>query len=381
MVAKIEFNELMEAGVQFGHSQRYWNPKMAPYIYGVRRKLHIINLLKTRPLLQKATEVIHNIAAHNGKILFVATKRSAQQTIEAEATRAGMPYVNKRWPGGMLTNFKTILQSVKRMKYLEEFIHSDQVASLKKKERLSLERDLQKLKASFNGIRDMSSLPDALFVIDVGQEHIAVKEANNLGIPVIAVVDTNCSPDGINHIIPGNDDSQKAINLYTRIMTDAVVDARKDLEEKMSKAEKVKVAGKTTVKVVKKGQADAATEADTESKTAEKAKPKEPDTENESSKAPAKKKLIKVSAKQVESAAKQDDQEVKKASAVKKPAKKAAAKTAKAEEAKAEPKKKAPAKAKVAKAEEAKAEPKKKAPAKAKPAGKKSAEKDDAGEK
>ena len=133
MLPKIDFDELVQAGVQFGHSQRYWNPKMAPYIYGVRRKLHIINLLKTRPLLQKATEVIHNMASFNGKVLYVATKRSAQQTIEEEATRAGMPYVNKRWPGGMLTNFKTILQSVKRMKYLEEFIQSDEVAGLKRK--------------------------------------------------------------------------------------------------------------------------------------------------------------------------------------------------------------------------------------------------------
>lgn len=306
MVAKIEFSELMEAGVQFGHSQRYWNPKMAPYIYGVRRKLHIINLLKTRPLLQKATDVIHNIAAHNGKILYVATKRSAQQIMEAEATRAGMPYVNRRWPGGMLTNFKTILQSVKRMKYLEEFIHSEQVAGLKKKERLSLERDLQKLKASFNGIRDMNSLPDALFVIDVGQEHIAVKEANKLGIPVIAVVDTNCSPDGINHIIPGNDDSQKAITLYTRIITDAIADARKDLEAQMAKAEKVKLAGKTTVKVVKKDQAEGKGKAEKVEQDAAGAgegvaEKKAPE------KAPAKKKIIKVSAKQVESATQKEE--------------------------------------------------------------------------
>lgn len=297
MIPKIDFTDLMQAGVQFGHSQTYWNPKMAPYIYGVRRKLHIINLLKTRPLLQKATEVIHNIAAYNGKILFVATKRSAQHIIETEAQRAGMPYVNKRWPGGMLTNFKTILQSVKRMKFLEEFIHSDQVAGLKKKERLSLERDLAKLKASFNGIRDMSSLPDALFVIDVGQEHIAVREANKLGIPVIAVVDTNCSPDGIDHIIPGNDDSQKAISLYTNIITDSIVDARKDLEEKMAKAESIKVAGKTTVKVVKKDEVE---QKDTPVK---KVTVSEEESIQEAPKEPVKKKkVIKVSAKQVKSA-------------------------------------------------------------------------------
>jgi len=354
MVAKIEFSELMEAGVQFGHSQRYWNPKMAPYIYGVRRKLHIINLLKTRPLLQKATDIIHNIAAHNGKILYVATKRSAQQIMEAEATRAGMPYVNRRWPGGMLTNFKTILQSVKRMKYLEEFIHSEQVAGLKKKERLSLERDLQKLKASFNGIRDMNSLPDALFVIDVGQEHIAVKEANKLGIPVIAVVDTNCSPDGINHIIPGNDDSQKAITLYTRIITDAIADARKDLEAQMAKAEKVKLAGKTTVKVVKKDQAEGKAD---KVEQEPKADQEDAASAKTAEKAPAKKKIIKVSAKQIESATQKEEGGEKKAAA-KKPAKKPAAKPAakaaskstakstdKAEpKAKAEPKKKAPAK-------------------------------------
>ena len=346
MIPKIDFDELVQAGVQFGHSQRYWNPKMAPYIYGVRRKLHIINLLKTRPLLQKATEVIHNMASFNGKILYVATKRSAQHTIEAEASRAGMPYVNKRWPGGMLTNFKTILQSVKRMKFLEEYIASDEVAGLKKKERLSLERDLTKLKASFNGIRDMTTLPDALFVIDVGQEHIAVKEANKLGIPVIAVVDTNCSPDGINHIIPGNDDSTKAIQLYTRIITDAIADARKNLEEKLAKAEKVKVAGKTTVKVVKKDKNEEPISNAKAESVSENTKEESTD-QSESTEQPAtKKKVIKVTAKQVKKATEQDKDVKPKTAAKKKVSSTKKATPKKAGEAKTSTSKKAPAKTK-----------------------------------
>lgn len=218
----IDFNSLLEAGVHFGHGQEYWNSKMAPYLYGVRRKVHIINLLKTRVLLQKAADYAKHIAGGNGKILYVATKRQAQELIASEANRVSMPYVNRRWPGGMLTNFKTILQSVDRMKYLETFLDSEEAQVLKKKERLSLERDLSKLKASFNGIRDMTSLPDCLFVIDVGQEHIAVREANKLGIPVVGVVDTNCSPEGIDYIIPGNDDSHKAIHLYLNVITDAI---------------------------------------------------------------------------------------------------------------------------------------------------------------
>lgn len=306
MTTQVQFSALLEAGVQFGHSQRYWNPKMAPYIYGVRRKLHIINLLKTRPLLQKAVAEARKITANNGKILFVATKRSAQDIIQEEADKVGMPYVNKRWPGGMLTNFKTILQSVKKMKQLEEFLQTDQASKLKKKERLGIERSLGKLKASFNGIRDMGSLPDCLFVIDVGHEHIAIQEAKKLGIPVIGIVDTNCSPEGVDYIVPGNDDSQKAIHLYCRLIAEAVAQSNKEIAAKI-KASKVKVEGKPSVTVVKKKASpgkDKSEEPKADSKVVKKAAPVTKETEAVvEKKAPAKtKKVIKVSAKQVEEA-------------------------------------------------------------------------------
>jgi len=296
----IKFNDLLESGVHYGHTQRTWNPEMAPYIYGVRRKLHIINLLKTRPLLQKALDQIGQIASNNGKILFVATKRAAQDVLQEQALKCGMPYVNKRWPGGMLTNFKTILQSVKRMKQLEEFIQSDQVGALKKKERLSIQRDLNKLQASFNGIRDMTSLPDCLFIIDVGNEKIAVQEANKLGIPVMGVVDTNCSPKGIDFVVPGNDDSQKSIALYASLVADVIAQQREKIKAKIQ-ASKVKVSGKAAVTVVKK--TDKASKEATEVVTAmaeESAKTEGvKEASSEVKAAPATKKVIKVSAKQV----------------------------------------------------------------------------------
>lgn len=296
----IKFNDLLESGVHYGHTQRTWNPEMAPYIYGVRRKLHIINLLKTRPLLQKALDQIGQIASNNGKILFVATKRAAQDVLQEQAQRCGMPYVNKRWPGGMLTNFKTILQSVKRMKQLEEFIQSDQVDALKKKERLSIQRDLNKLQASFNGIRDMTSLPDCLFIIDVGNEKIAVQEANKLGIPVMGIVDTNCSPKGIDFVVPGNDDSQKSIALYASLVADVITQQREKIKAKIQ-ASKVKVSGKATVTVVKKSDkaskeaAEVVAAVTKERVTTEGAK----EASGEIKAAPAAKKVIKVSAKQV----------------------------------------------------------------------------------
>ena len=200
--------------------------------------------------MAKAAAYLKQVASSNGKVLFVSTKRQAQDVMAQEAKKIGMPYVNKRWPGGMLTNFKTILQSVKRMKHLETFLESDDAFSLKKKERLSKERDLAKLKASFDGIRDMSALPDCLFVIDVGQEHIAVREANKLGIPVVAVVDTNCSPQGVDYVIPGNDDSHKAIVLYCETM----VNAMEAVVAKLKKAEETRAVSSKTgdVTVVKK---------------------------------------------------------------------------------------------------------------------------------
>lgn len=252
MAATVELKELIEHCVHFGHRTCFWEPKMAPYIYGKKSKdLHIINLLKTRPLLQKALQEIESIAASNGKILFVSTKRVAQEAIEQSAKRCEMPYVSKRWPGGMLTNFKTILRSVKKMNELETFIQTKEFSSMKKKERLSAQRDLGKLQASFNGIRHMNSLPDMIFVIDVGHEHIAVREAKKLGIPVVGIVDTNCSPEGIDYVVPGNDDSHKAIDLYTRLVADTIDVAREKIREKIRAAE-VKMEGKTKVKVVKK---------------------------------------------------------------------------------------------------------------------------------
>ena len=182
MTATVDLKELIENGVHFGHRTCSWNPKMAPYIYGQKKGLHIHNLLKTRPLMQKALNEIESVAANNGKILFVSTKRVAQEIVERAATQCEMPSVNKRWPGGMLTNFKTILRSVKKMKDLESYVETEAFAAMKKKERLSVTRELGKLQASFNGIRDMTSLPDMLFIIDVGHEHIAVKEAKKLGI-------------------------------------------------------------------------------------------------------------------------------------------------------------------------------------------------------
>lgn len=324
MAAKVEIKSLIEHCVHFGHRTCFWEPKMAPYIYGKKSKdLHIINLLKTRPLFQKALEEVEAIAANNGKILFVSTKRVAQESIESAAKKCEMPYVSKRWPGGMLTNFKTILKSVKKMKYLEGFIDTPEYSAMKKKERLSVQRELGKLQASFNGIRDMTSLPDMLFIIDVGHEHIAVKEAKKLGIPVVGVVDTNCSPDNIDYIIPGNDDSQKAIELYTRLMSETIDVARVKIREKLKTAE-IKLEGKTKVKVVKKSSGQPAQETKS---VQEKSKPEVTEVPEESVKestdAPAEtKKIIRVGAKKVA------DSEAKKAESAKKTTAKKAASTA-----------------------------------------------------
>lgn len=251
MAATVDLKELIENGVHFGHRTCSWDPKMAPYIYGQKKDLHIHNLLKTRPLMQKALNEMEAVAANNGKILFVSTKRVAQEIVEKAAARCEMPSVNKRWPGGMLTNFKTILRSVKKMKDLEGFVETEAFAAMKKKERLSVTRELGKLQASFNGIRNMGSLPDMLFIIDVGHEHIAVREAKKLGIPVAGIVDTNCTPENIDYVIPGNDDSQKAINLYARLAADTIDAAREKIRAKIKAAE-VKMEGKTKVKVIKK---------------------------------------------------------------------------------------------------------------------------------
>ena len=218
--------EMLEAGVHFGHQTRYWNPKMAPFIFGHRNKIHIVNLEQTVDKFQEATKFVRQLAARGGTILFVGTKRAAREIVAAEAARCGMPYVDSRWLGGMMTNFKTVKSSVKRLKEMEAQLAEGATEAMSKKEALMFERELAKLNKSIGGIKDMNTLPDALFIIDVGYHKIAVAEAGTLGIPVVGVVDTNHSPDGIAHVIPGNDDSAKAIALYARGIADAVVEGR-----------------------------------------------------------------------------------------------------------------------------------------------------------
>ena len=228
-MADVSMRQMLEAGVHFGHQTRYWHPKMAPYIFGERNKIHIINLEKTLPLFNDAMNFIGRMTAKRGKILFVGTKRAAQEAVEREAQRCGMPYVNRRWLGGMLTNFKTVKQSIKRLKELEDTINNGGLDRISKREGLQLRREYDKLNHGLAGIKDMERLPDALFVIDVGYEKIAIAEAAKLGIPVVAVVDTNSKPDGVAYVIPGNDDALSAINLYTKSVADAVADARMTL--------------------------------------------------------------------------------------------------------------------------------------------------------
>jgi len=218
--------EMLEAGVHFGHQTRYWNPKMAQYIFGHRNKIHIINLEQTVVKYQDALKAVKQISARNGKVLFVSTKRAAREIIAEEARRCGMPFVDARWLGGMLTNYKTVKASIKRLKEMETVVADGGNERLTKKEALLFQRELDKLNTSIGGIKDMGGLPDALFVIDVGYHKIAIQEARKLGIPVIAVVDTNHSPDGIDYVIPGNDDSAKAISLYAKGVADAVLAGR-----------------------------------------------------------------------------------------------------------------------------------------------------------
>jgi small subunit ribosomal protein S2 len=220
---------MLEAGVHFGHQTRFWNPKMAPFIFGERNKIHIINLEKTQPMYSEAANFIKGVIADGGKVLFVGTKRSARESIQKEAERAGQPYVNQRWLGGMLTNFKTIRQSIKRLAEITELAASGALDKRGKKEATQLRREMDKLERSLGGIKNMESLPDALFVVDVGHENIALHEAKKLGIPVVAIVDTNCSPDGIDFVIPGNDDAMRAIQLYAAGIAEAVLEGRESV--------------------------------------------------------------------------------------------------------------------------------------------------------
>ncbi len=231
----ISMREMLDAGVHFGHQTRFWNPKMAPYIFGHRNKIHIINLEKSQPMFEEALKFVRQLSANRGSVMMVGTKRTARDTIVEEAGRAGVPYVNQRWLGGMLTNFKTVKISLKRLKEMKVQQETG-LDALSKKEQLMFAREMEKLEKDIGGIQDMPALPDALFIIDVGYHKIAVQEARKLGIPVIGVVDTNHSPEGIDYIIPGNDDSSKAVIMYARAVADAILEGRANATNEVVKA-------------------------------------------------------------------------------------------------------------------------------------------------
>ncbi|MDR1995369.1 30S ribosomal protein S2 [Azonexus sp.] len=222
----VTMREMLEAGVHFGHQTRFWSPKMAPYIFGARNKIHIVNLEKTLAKYNEAMSFVKKLASNRGNVLFVGTKRQAREIIAEEARRAGAPYVDQRWLGGMLTNFKTVKTSIKRLKEMELAVEAGELEKMSKKEALTFRRELEKLQKSIGGIKDMAGLPDAIFVIDVGYHKISITEAEKLGIPVVGVVDTNHSPDGVSYVIPGNDDSSRAIQLYARGVADAILEGR-----------------------------------------------------------------------------------------------------------------------------------------------------------
>ena len=230
-MADVTMRQMLEAGVHFGHQTRYWNPKMAPFIFGERNKIHIINLERSLPLAREASAFVKATVADGGTVLFVGTKRAAREAIQTHAKRCDMPFVSQRWLGGMLTNYKTIRQSVKRLKTLEQMAEEGGFEGLTKKEVLGLSREQEKLERSLGGIKDMRSLPDVMFVVDVDHEDIAIREARKLGIPVVAIVDTNCSPEGVDYIVPGNDDAMRAIELYSAVIADAVLDGKASLPE------------------------------------------------------------------------------------------------------------------------------------------------------
>jgi small subunit ribosomal protein S2 len=370
-MANVTMRQLLEAGVHFGHQTRYWNPKMAPFIFGARGKIHIINLEKTLPLLTDAMNFISRLAAKRGSIMFVGTKRAASSVIEEEAQRCGMPYVSHRWLGGMLTNYRTIRASVKRLKQLESMHEDGSVGHLVKKEVLQLTRERDKLERSLGGIKDMKSLPDALFVVDVSHEDIAIAEARKLGIPVIAIVDTNCSPEEIDYVIPGNDDAIRSIRLYTQLAADAVLEGRastpqvevddefveldeegkpvKRKADKSKKETKKEVAKPAKKKVAKKVVARKAAD---EPKAAEAVKEEAPAAETKEEAAVEKAKAEKAPAEET----KAEKAPAEEAKAEKAPAEEAKAEKAPAEEAKAEEAPAEEAPAEEAKAEEAKAE-------------------------
>jgi small subunit ribosomal protein S2 len=231
----ISMREMLDAGVHFGHQTRFWNPKMAPFIFGHRNKIHIINLEKSLPMYEEAMKFVRQLSANRGNIMIVGTKRTARDIVAQEAARAGVPFVNQRWLGGMLTNFKTVKGSLKRLKDMKAQLEGG-LDALSKKEQLTFSREMEKLQKDIGGIADMASLPDAIFLIDVGYHKIAVQEARKLGIPVIGVVDSNHSPEGIDYVIPGNDDSAKAVTLYARGVADAILEGRANAVQEVVKA-------------------------------------------------------------------------------------------------------------------------------------------------
>ena len=230
----VTMRQMLEAGVHFGHQTRFWNPKMAPYIFGHRNKIHIVNLEKTLPLYQDAMKYIRQLSMNKGTILFVGTKRQAREIVKEEASRCQSPYVDYRWLGGMLTNFKTVKGSIKRLKEIEQMITDGSMEKISKREALQFQRELEKLTRSLGGIKDMAGLPDALFVIDTGYQKIALTEARTLGIPIVGVVDTNNTPDNVDYIIPGNDDSTRAIRLYARGAADAILEGRSQVIQELA---------------------------------------------------------------------------------------------------------------------------------------------------
>ena len=229
----VTMRQMLEAGVHFGHQTRFWNPKMSPFIFGARNKIHIINLEKSLPMYQDALKNVRQVTANKGQILFVGTKRQAREIVKEEALRAGAPYVDYRWLGGMLTNFKTVKGSIKRLKDMDQMVADGSMEKLSKKEQLTMNREKEKLERSLGGIKDMGGVPDALFIIDVGFHKIAVTEAKKLGIPIVGVVDTNNSLDGVDYVIPGNDDSTRAIRLYARGVADAILEGRSQVIQEM----------------------------------------------------------------------------------------------------------------------------------------------------
>ncbi len=358
-MADVTMRQMLEAGVHFGHQTRYWNPKMAPFIFGERNKIHIINLEKSLPMAREACAFVKGTVADGGTVLFVGTKRAAREAVRNNATRCEMPFVSQRWLGGMLTNYKTIRQSVKRLTTLEQMAEEGGFEGLTKKEILGLTREQEKLERSLGGIKNMRSLPDVLFVVDVDHEDIAIREARKLGIPVVAIVDTNCSPEGVDYVIPGNDDAMRAIELYSALVADAVLDGKASLPEvALGEDEFVELDEEGNVK--KTSRKKAAKKPAAKKKAAKKTASKK----TAAKKAPAKKAEEKDAPKAEEAKAEEKAEEPKEAKAE---AKAEEPKKAKAEE-KAEEKVEAKAEEKAEKKVEAKAEKKAEAKKEDKPA-------------